>query len=145
MNHDGTPGALPEPVEWPEDLSWRPLEGVESEWEVAHRGRGRYLLRGGDGRLLNGLDHPWTLQECRAEIEVERALEVRTEDSETLPLLKDLHAIRRSWLRWSVDRLEETAADVLSLEEPVEVQKLSKEQIRQLIVEWEPIHERGEA
>lgn len=55
-------------------------------------------------------------------------------------LLEDLEAIRREWLRWSVDRLEKEAAQVLDLEEPGPVEDLSDDQILQLLAEWEPIH-----
>lgn len=59
-------------------------------------------------------------------------------------LLEQLDAIRREWLRWSVQRMVAEAADVLDLAEPVPVEELSRDQMVRLMVEWEPIHETGE-
>lgn len=138
-------GAPPDPPDRThfEDLPWKPLDGVEDDWEVAHRGAGRYLLRDPEGKVVNGLDHLWTLEVCRAEIEVEKTLKPRTDRERTSPLGR-LHAIRREWLRWSVDRLQEEAADVLGREEPVEVENLSRVQLLRLIGEWEPIFAEGQ-
>lgn len=50
--------------------------------------------------MVNGLDHLWTLEECRAEIEVDRMLEARTEREgtsllERLPAaLEPVNAVR---------------------------------------------------
>lgn len=60
-------------------------------------------------------------------------------------LLEALDSIRSEWLRWSSERLEEEAAEVLNLEKPVPVEELSRDQVLRLIVEWEPIHDTREA
>lgn len=60
-------------------------------------------------------------------------------------LLEALDSIRREWLRWSPEKLQEEAAEVLDLEEPVPVEELSRDQVVRLVVEWEPVHESEEA
>lgn len=125
-----------------DDLPWKPLEGVEGDWEVAHRGAGRYLLRSPDGRVLNSTDTLWTLETCRAEVEIENKLEAQTTDEGTSSLRR-LHSIRREWLGWGLDRLQEEAAEVLDRPEPVDLDALSEDELDTLIAEWEPIHETG--
>lgn len=136
-SHSGALPDLPDRTDF-QDLPWKPVDGIEGDWKVAHRGAGRYLLRDPEGKVVNGLDHLWTLKVCRAEIEVEKTLASRTDTERSSPL-GQLHAIRREWLRWSVERLQEEAADVLGPEEPVEVEDLSRVQLLRLIDEWEPI------
>lgn len=134
-------GALPDPRDHPrvDDLSWKPLEDAPDGWEVAHRGAGRYLLRDPSGHVLNGLDHLWSLEECREEIEVEGTLERRAEGDGTSPLAR-LHSIRRSWLGWSVERLQEEAAEILGREEPVALEELSDTALVGLRGTWERVH-----
>lgn len=60
-------------------------------------------------------------------------------------LLEALDSIRREWLRWSQEKLQVEAAEVLDLEEPVPVEELPRDQIVRLIAEWEPVHESEEA
>jgi len=122
----------PDPDDDLDDLPWKALG---DDWEIAHRGAGRYLMRKAGGGLVNSPEDLWTEAKCQEEA----ARLSEDEDESTDELRERLDALRED-LGWSWADLGEKAQEILDLDEPKAYVEFTRGELTVLIASLEPVN-----